>query len=72
MATGANHRPGVGYAASKRLFVHLAILADASGEPRSITYRRIVALICAGSSARSGSASRQFGAGRTARAALGN
>jgi hypothetical protein len=41
MATGANHRPCVGYAAVERLFIHLAILADASGEPRSITYRRL-------------------------------
>jgi hypothetical protein len=37
MATGANHRPCVGYAAVERLFIHLAILANASGEPRSIS-----------------------------------
>ena len=41
MANGAKHRPCVGYPSVERLFVHLATLADGSGEPRSITYRRL-------------------------------
>jgi hypothetical protein len=41
MATGADHRPRVGYPPFERLLVHIATLADDSGEPRSITYRRI-------------------------------
>jgi hypothetical protein len=41
MATGANHRPCVGYPSFERLLVHIATLADDSGEPRSISYRRV-------------------------------
>lgn len=40
MATGADHRSCVGYPSFERLLVHIATLADDSGEPRSITYRR--------------------------------
>jgi hypothetical protein len=29
MATGANHRPSVGYAADQRHFIHVAMFADA-------------------------------------------
>jgi hypothetical protein len=43
MATGADHRPCVGYPSFEELFVHIATLADDSGEPRSITGRRLVA-----------------------------
>ena len=42
MVTGADHRPCVGYPSFERLPVHSATLADDSGEPRSITHRRVV------------------------------
>jgi hypothetical protein len=43
MATGTDHRSCVGYPSFERLLVHIATLADDSGEPRSITYRRMAA-----------------------------
>lgn len=43
MATAADHRSCVGYPSFERLLVHIATLADDSGEPRSITYRRKMA-----------------------------
>lgn len=38
MATGADDRPRVGYPSFERFLVHIATIADDSGESRGITY----------------------------------
>ncbi len=44
MTTGAGHGPCVGDPTAERLLVHIATLADDSGEPQSITDRRVGAV----------------------------